>query len=384
MTNPAEWLEFQNLFAGMEEVLWLNHAGVSPISRPVAEAMHQFVDELVHRGALGVPGWYAGIKETKRLAAPLLNCDPSDLAVTPNTTHGINLVANGIHWEEGDEVLLCSKEYPANVYPWWAQQDKGVRLVWVTPDKEGRIPVEAYNRLASKRTRVITVSHVQFSSGYRHDLAALGQLARQVDAFFVVDAIQSFPVFPIDVIEWGIDALTTGTHKWLLGPTGVAFFYTTPELRQRMNTTWVGADCMVDGLNYLDYRYDLLPDGRRFENACMNFAGIAGAQAALEVVLRYGRESIQAAIQERTNQLAHLLTSHGCVLHSPRQGEEWSGILSVTHPHVAPVELEKRLRAHGVIASVRDERLRLSPHAYHTDAQFERILSVMEQAVRIS
>jgi cysteine desulfurase / selenocysteine lyase len=377
MTEAGEWSAFQALFAGLDEVTWLNHAGVSPVSRPVADAMHQFIEELVHRGALGVPDWYAGIKEAKRLVAPLLNCNPADLAVTSNTTHGINLVANGIRWESGDEVLLCSKEYPANVYPWWAQQAKGVRLVWVHPSEDGRIPVETYARGVSKRTRVIAVSHVQFASGYRHDLSALGRLAKEAGALFVVDAIQSFPVFPIDVVGWGIDALSTGTHKWLLGPTGVAFFFTTPALRESLDTTWVGADCMVDSLNYLDYRFELLPDGRRFENACMNFAGIAGARAALEVVTRFGRERIEEAIKRRTGQLQGFFESMGFTIHSSRQSEEWSGILSVTHPRISPGDLEKRLRAEGMITSVRDGCWRLSPHAYHTDAQFDRILNAI-------
>lgn len=372
-----EWSEYQALFTGLDEVTWLNHAGVSPVSRPVADAMHQFVEELVHRGALGVPDWYAGIRETKRIAAPLLNCNLADLAITHNTTHGINLIANGIRWEPGDEVLLCSKEYPANVYPWWAQQEKGVRLVWVHPGEDGRIPVESYACKASGRTRVIAVSHVQFASGYRHDLAALGQLAREVGAYLIVDAIQSFPVLPIDVAGWGIDALSTGTHKWLLGPTGVALFFTTPELRESLNTTWVGADCMVDSLNYLDYRFELLPDGRRFENACLNFAGIAGARAALEVVTRFGRERIEEAIKYRTGQLQDFLLDRGFRIYSPRGEEEWSGILSVIHPRITPGECEKRLRAAGIITSVRDGRWRLSPHAYHTDAQFDRILSVI-------
>ncbi len=377
MTQAAEWSAFQSLFAGLDEVIWLNHAGVSPVSRTAADAMHQFVEELVHRGALGVPEWYASLKETKRLAAPLLNCDPADLAITPNTTHGINLVAHGIRWEAGDEVLLCSKEYPANVYPWWAQQGKGVHLVWVHPGEDGRIPVEAYASKVSKRTKVIAVSHVQFASGYRHDLAALGKLAKEVGAFLIVDAIQSFPVFSIDVKAWRIDALSSGAHKWLLGPTGAAFFFTTPALRESLETTWVGADCMVDSLNYLDYRFELLPDGRRFENACLNFAGIVGARDALEVVDRYGRERIEEAIKRRTIQLVDFLTGMGFTIHSPREGEEWSGILSVRHPRISPEELEKRLRSEGIITSVRDDRWRLSPHAYHTDDQFDRILSVI-------
>jgi selenocysteine lyase/cysteine desulfurase len=378
----VDWSEYQSLFSHQKETIWLNHAGVSPISLPVAEAMKAFAQEVLETGASHIPDWYAGIRSVKRLAAELLHCHISDLAITPNTTHGINLVAHGIRWNPGDEILLCTKEYPAHVYPWWAQQSKGARLVWVEPDEEGRLPAEAYAAKITEKTRVVAVSHVQFASGYRHDLARLGELCRRSGTLLVVDAIQSFSVFDIDIEAWGIDALTTGVHKWLLGPTGVALFHTTEKLRNEMDTTWVGADSMVNALDYLNYRFELLPDGRRFENACLNFAGIAGARAALEVVHTFGRERIETEIKRRTDELAEFLKGHGFHIHSYREGQEWSGILSVTHPRVAPEALAALLRVSGIITSVRDGKWRLSPHAYHTAKQFETILAAIERAVQ--
>jgi selenocysteine lyase/cysteine desulfurase len=373
------WSEYHSLFSS-QQVIWLNHAGVSPISRPVAEAMQTYTEDVLDYGAARIADWYGLIRSVKRLAGALLGCGLPDLSITPNTTHGVNLVANGLRWKEGDEILLCNKEYPANVYPWWAQQSKGARLVWVEARADGRIPVEDYAARMTDRTRVVAVSHVQFSSGYRHNLAALGEACRRHGALLFVDAIQSFGVFDIHIEDWGVDALTTGAHKWLLGPTGIALFYSSPRLREQMDITWVGADSMTDALDYLDYKFELLPDGRCFENACLNFAGIAGLRAALEVVQRFGREGIESQIYEATERLSHLLSPFGFAIHSPRGEDEWSGILSVTHPDHTPESLSSRLKAQGIITSVRDHRWRLSPHAYHDEEQFETIIEAIKEA----
>lgn len=379
--EPIDLAGYQALFSSTEPMIWLAHAGVSPVSRPVAEAVEAHLRDLMMYAASHTRQWAADIKEVKRIASGLLKCSPKDLAITPNTTHGINLIAHGLDWQPGDQIVLPSKEYPANVYPWWAQQSRGVELVWVHPDDNERLPVEAFAEKITDRTRVLAVSHVEFSSGYRNDLGRLGEMCRQAGIVFLVDAIQSFSVFPIDVANWHIDALSTGVHKWLCGPTGTAIFYTTPELRDRLAFTWVGADSMVDADNYLDYRFELLDDARRFENAMMNYPGVAGVRAALEVVEAFGRENIEAEIRKTTDRLVDVLIGQGFTLHSSRAEGEWSGILSVTHPNKTPNQMAERLKQDQIITTVRDGKLRLAPHAYHTEAQIERIVASLASCV---
>lgn len=372
---------YRELFPSTESLVWLSHAGVSPTSRPVAEAVEAHARDVLTHGAAHVADWVSHARALKPLAARLINCMPSDLSITPNTTHGINLIAHGLRWRPGDQVVLASQEYPANVYPWWAQQSRGVELVWVDPEADGRIPVSSYAAKITDRTRVVTVSHVQFASGYRNDLAGLGEICRQAGALLVVDAIQSFSVFPIDVDGWGIDALSTGSHKWLCGPTGVALFYANPRTRDALEPTWVGADAVVDASDYLDYRFELKPDGRRFENAMLNFGGIAGLHAALEVVEAFGREHIEAEIRGATDRLVAILNDLGFKLHGSRTEDEWSGIVSATHPEVDAELINERLKRRGIIATVRDGRLRLSPHAYHPPEHFDRIGEAMAACV---
>ena len=380
MPQPA-WSEYQALFRSFKAGIWLNHAGVSPTSQPVAEAIEAHAREVMESGWMQGARFHANLRKAKTIAAKLLGCRAEDLSGTPNTTHGINLIANGLHWEPGDQVVLSTKEYPANVYPWWAQQSKGVSLQWVEPDREGRLPVEFYESKITEKTRVVTVSHVQFATGYRHDLKRLGDLCKAAGTLLFVDAIQSFSVFPIDIEGCGIDALTTGSHKWLLGPTGIALFYATPKLREELETTYVGADCMVDADNYLDYRFELLPDGRRFENAMLNFGGIAGLLAALEVVERFGRDRIEAEIRKSSDRMVELAKRLDFTVACSRAEEEWSGILTLTHPQVSPQDLAKRLSNRNISTSIRDGRLRVSPHAYFTDSMFAEIEEAFESAV---
>ncbi len=374
--------EYQNLFSQLGDNIWLNHAGVSPVSSAVAEGMNAHIEDVLQNGAARTPDWYRNLMKIRRLAGGLIGGSARDIAITPNTTYGINLVASGLDWSDGDEIILASKEYPANVYPWWAQQDRGAKLVWVDEDPDHRLPVESYEAKITDRTKVLTVSHVQFATGYRHDLKALGEICKQRDILFFVDAIQSFSVFNIRVEEWGIDALTTGSHKWLIGPTGVALFYTTPDLRDRLRSSFVGADSMVESLDYLNYKFDLLPDARRFENAMINFPGAAGLQSALEVVDSFGREQIESEIRRSTDHLLSMLSDMGFEDHSLRAESEWSGILSFVYPEVESDPLYEALKSRGLYASVRDNRLRVSPHAYHTEESFERIQNIFTEALK--
>jgi len=377
--NPTA---YRSLFTHLGDTIWLNHAGVSPVSSAVAEGMKAHLADVLENGAAHTSEWYRNLMNIRRLAAELIGGSARDIAVTPNTTYGINLVANGLDWKAGDEIVLASKEYPANVYPWWGQKDKGVRLVWVDENESNRLPVEAYERKITDRTRVLTVSHVQFASGYRHDLKRLGQLCGDRGILFIVDAIQSFSVFDIQVEEWGIDALTTGSHKWLLGPTGIALFYSTPELRDRIRTTFVGADSMVDASDYLNYNFELLPDARRFENAMINFHGAAGLQSALEVADRFGRDRLEIEIKRSTDRVLSILADLGFEDRSVRGDETWSGILSVTHPDFEQERIYECLKKRGVYTSVRDGRLRVSPHAYHREETFEKIGEIFQDTLR--
>ena len=379
--RSLDWNAYCLEFESSTETIWLNHAGISRTSRPVARAMSDYAAEMGDTGALRIDERFQDAMAMKSLAARMLGCEGDNLSITPGTAFGINMVAEGYPWQAGDEVVLCSVEYPANVYPWWAQKRKGVRLVWVDPDVDNRIPVERYAEAITTRTRVVAVSYVQFSSGYRHDLEALGRLCREAGCLLVVDAIQAFSIFPIEVRKWGIDALSFGSHKWLQGPTGIGMFFCSPELRSRLQPLFPGASSVKAPFNYLDYHFDLLEDGRRFEGSMPNLAGCAGLHAALQVAAGFGRENLAAKIRQHSDELIVLFERHGFHNSSPREEEEWSGIVSFTHQEISMDEVFQRLLQNDVIALVRDGLLRVSPHAYHRPEELQRVALALERVM---
>ena len=378
--NPRslDWNAYCREFESTSETLWLNHAGISRTSRSVARAISEYASGMGDIGAVRIEERFHNAMEMKSLAALMLGCEGKNLSITPGTAFGINMVAEGYPWEAGDEVVLCSVEFPANVYPWWAQKRRGVRLGWVAPDEENRIPVERYAAAITAKTRVVAVSHVQFSSGYRHDLEALGRLCRDAGCLLVVDAIQAFSILPIKTTEWGIDALSFGSHKWLLGPTGIGMFYCSSELRSRLQPLFPGASSVKDPFNYLDYHFDLLEDGRRYEGSMLNLAGCAGLHAALEVAASFGQENLAAKIRQHSDYLIEVFERQGFQNNSPRGEGEWSGILSFSHPIVSADAVFQGLKDSGVIALARDGRLRLSPHAYHRPEDLERVAPALD------
>ena len=379
--RSLDWNAYCREFKSSAETVWLNHAGISRTSRAVALAMSEYADEMGDTGALRIDERFQDAMEMKSLAARMLGCEGENLSITPGTAFGINMVAEGYPWQAGDEVVLCSVEYPANVYPWWAQKRRGVRLVWVNPDEDNRIPVERYANAITEKTRVLAVSYVQFSSGYRHDIEALGRLCREAGCLLVVDAIQAFSIFPIEVLKWGIDALSFASHKWLQGPTGIGMFYCSPELRSRLQPVFPGASSVKDPFNFLDYHFDMLEDGRRFEGSMPNLAGCVGLHAALQVAAGFGQENLAAKIRRHSDELIALFERHGFHNNSPRGEEEWSGIVSFAHPEVSVDDVFQRLLQNGVIALVRDGRLRISPHAYHRTEELQRVALAMERVM---
>jgi selenocysteine lyase/cysteine desulfurase len=379
--HSLDWNDYCSEFESSAETVWLNHAGISRTSRQVALAMSEYAAEMGDTGALRIDERFQDAIAMKSLASRMLGCEEENLSITSGTAFGINMVAEGYPWEAGDEVVLSSVEYPANVYPWWAQKRRGVRLVWVNPDEDNRIPVERYAAAITEKTRVVTVSYVQFSSGYRHDLEALGRLCREAGCLLVVDAIQAFSIFPIEARKWGIDALSFGSHKWLLGPTGIGIFYCSPELRSRLQPVFPGASSVKDPFNFLDYHFDMLEDGRRFEGSMPNLAGCAGLHAALQVAAGFGRENLEAKIRQHSDELIALFEHHGFQNSSPRGEGEWSGILSFSHPDVSADRVFQGLQNHAVIALARDGRLRVSPHAYHRPEDLERVALALERVM---
>jgi selenocysteine lyase/cysteine desulfurase len=224
------------------------------------------------------------------------------------------------------------------------------------------------------RTRVLSISSVEFASGFRNDLAALGEFCQKRGLFFFVDAIQSLGAFPLDVQALPIDALAADGHKWLLGPEGAGIAYIRREKLEMLHPLGVGAFSVVRPWEFSRIDFTLKPHAGRYEGGAYNMAGITALGASLQMLLQVGIERIAERILELTDYLCEQAQRRGWTVFSSRQAPEKSGIVSLIHPDWPAREVVRRCRERGVVVNARAERVRVSPHAYNTHEEIDRFL----------
>jgi selenocysteine lyase/cysteine desulfurase len=371
-----DWTAFRDHFPVTRQWAFLDHAAVAPIPDVAVRALEEYGQRLAGNGVAVVRDWVQRIAHVRQLAARLIDADPDDVFFVPNTTHGVGVVAEGFPWRPGDNVVLAAEEYPANQYPWMNLTGRGVEVRSV-PSRGSRVAIDDLRAAMDARTRVLTVSAVEFASGFRPDLDALGELCRDRGVFFFVDAIQALGVFPLDVNKTPIDALSADGHKWLLGPEGAGIGYVRREWVDRLHPIGVGAFSVVRPFEFSTIDFTLKPHAGRWEGGAYNVPGITALGASLELLLGVGVENLERRVLELTDYLCDRAASAGLEVFSSRAAGEKSGIVSLVKPDVSPEDVKKRCRAAGVIVNNRADRIRVSPHAYNAEAEIDRFLDVV-------
>jgi cysteine desulfurase/selenocysteine lyase len=365
---------FRSQFPVTARWAFLDHAAVAPLPAPAVAAIHAYAESLAANGVAAVKDWTGRVAAVRALAARLINAPSTeDVYFVPSTTHGISVVAEGFPWKPGDNVVLAAEEYPANQYPWMNLARRGVEVRSV-PSRGSRLHIDDLRAAMNDRTRVLTVSSVEFASGFRNDLDALGELCRQRGVFFFVDAIQSLGAFPLDVQKTPIDALSADGHKWMLGPEGAGFGYVRREWVEKLHPIGVGAFSVARPLEFSTIDFTLKPHAGRWEGGAMNIPGITALGASLELLLDAGIANVERRVLALTDYLCDRALSLGWKVFSSREPAEKSGIVSLVHPTLAAAEVLKRCRAAGVVVNNRANRVRVSPHAYNTEGEIDQFL----------
>lgn len=371
------WSTFRSQFPVTSRWAFLDHAAVSPLPSPAVNALAQYGASLAENGVAAVKDWIDRIGQVRQLATGLVNApSPEDVYFIPNTTHGIGVIAEGFPWNPGDNLILAAEEYPANQYPWMNLTHRGVEVRRIT-SRDGRLSIDDFRAAIDRRTRLLTVSSVEFASGFRNDLNLLGELCREHGLFFFVDAIQSLGVFPLDVQKTPIDALAADGHKWLLGPEGSGIGYIRREWVERLHPFGVGANSVIHPFAYSTIDFRLKPHAGRWEGGAYNVPGIVALGASMELLLEAGIAAIESRVLELTDYLCWKAASQGWRVFSSRTEGEKSGIVSLVHPTLPSAEAMKRCRAAGIIVNSRADRVRVSPHAYNTEEEIDRFLDAV-------
>lgn len=373
--------DFSESFPILKELTFLNHAAVAPLSKPAAQALRWYAERASNH-AYVQSGWYEKLDQLRESSARLIHARGAhEVAFVPNTSAGLNLVSGGLDFQPGDQVVISNVEYPANRYPWEALKRLGVDVIEVEQRDDFRIDEDDVIDAITDLTRVVSISHVQFSTGFRCDLKRISDIAHQASAYLCVDAIQSVGVLPVDVQAMGIDFLSADGHKWMLGPEGAGIFYCHEELIELLRPQVVGWLNMVNAMDFLAYQFEYRKDAQRFESGSWNVPGLLALQASIDLLLEVGIDEIYARVDALNMRLRQGLAEQGWRVISPPEPEERSGIV-VFEPgrDHADMNLKKvagDLEQQGIILALRNGRLRASPHFYNTPDQIDRVLDAI-------
>jgi selenocysteine lyase/cysteine desulfurase len=369
--------EVRSLFPVTKKYIYMNHAAVSPLSTRVRDAMNGLTQDVTENGSANFDDWLRTYDHTRRSAAQLVNARPHEIAFMRNTSDAISAVANGIAWREGDNVVTCNVEFPANVYPWMRlREERGIKIK-MAAERDGRIDADELLSLVDDRTRVVTISWVQFSSGYRSDLARIGRFCRERDVIFLVDVIQGLGGLQLDAERDFVDAFAADAHKYLLGPEGAALLYISDRVIERIKPTVVGWMSVKDYDQHLVYDLSYREGALRFECGTLNTAGVYGLGAAIDLFLEIGPERVERHLLGLSDYLAEGLKSKGYEVISSRGAGETSGIVTCKHEKHSPGSLYRLLRAKNILTAPRAKRLRISPHFYNTRDEIDALIEAL-------
>jgi selenocysteine lyase/cysteine desulfurase len=360
---------FREHFPVTSEFIYVNHAAVSPLSKPAADAMRRLADDVCRFGSYHYDEWLETYEAVRVAAARLINANRNEIAIVKNTSEGISMVANGIDWKDNDKVVAFREEFPANFFPWKRLEDRGVKVEWLSIED----PLEVIDRAASG-ARLLAISYVNYLSGFRIDLKAIGEICRRRGCLYFVDAIQGLGSFPMDVRDCRIHALAADGHKWLLGPEGCGILYIEAGLQDSIEPLEFGWTNVAGFADYASRDMTLRPDAGRYECGTLNTIGCYGLRASLDLLLEARIESVSERVQALAGRLAAGAEQKGYEILGCRNPETASGIVSFRKPGVDSRAIVRHLKDKRIIAAPRQGWVRASPHFYLLPEEMDRIV----------
>ncbi len=370
--STALWEQYRDQFPVRKNLVYLNHAGVAPLCKAAADAMKSLAGDACEYGSYHYDKWLAAYDGLRKSSARLIGADPGEIAIVKNTSEGISAVAAGMKWKSGDKVVAFTEEFPSNFYPWKRLESLGVQVIWLSVFD----PLEKIDA-ACRGARLLAVSYVQYLSGYRVDLAALGEICDRNGCLFLIDAIQGLGVFPVDVRKAKIHALAADGHKWLLGPEGCGILYIQKDFQDQVEPVEFGWTNVAQYNDYSSRDMTLRDDAGRYECGTLNTIGCFGLQAAIGFLLEVGVERAGAAVQALGDQIWDGVRARGYETLGVRSPDTGAGIVSFRKVGVESHLIVRRLKEEGFMAAPRQGWVRVSPHFYIAAAEIDALLKTL-------
>ncbi len=375
-------LDISHEFPLKNDLIYLNHAAVSPLPQRTTNALIQFAQENTRQGSLNYYEWMETEKDLKNKIVQLINAPAiDDIALLKNTSEALSVVAYGLDWHKGDNVVSSNQEFPSNRIVWESLANKGVTLRMA--DYSDNSPEDNIIKLCDRHTRLVAVSSIQYASGYRTDLHKIGEFCRKNDILFCVDAIQSVGAVQFDVQSIGADFAMADGHKWMLGPEGLAFFYSHPNARDKLKLSQFGWHMTEDYLNFDAKNWQVASSSRKFECGSPNMLGIHALNASLSLLLDYGMDNVENALLNNVEYfMDYIVQSKHYNLLTLARPKHYGGIVTFEHAHMANSDFFSELSKQGILCAPRGGGIRFSPHFYTSSEVLGKTIDILQSLAK--
>ncbi len=371
---------YESEFPLDDSIIYLNHAAVSPWPQRTADAIKRFADENAAIGSRNYPTWVATEDALRQQLQQLINAASSDeIALLKNTSEALSVVAYGLPWRPGDNVVISSQEFPSNRVVWESLQKYGV-TTRVADISAGDLPETAIIEALDNDTRLLSVSAVQYGSGLKLDLAVLGTACRERDILFCVDAIQGLGAVRLDVQAGKADFVMADAHKWMLGPEGIALFYCRQTVMEQLDLKQYGWHMLADPHNFDNKQWEIADSARRFECGSPNMTGIHALHASMSLILETGMQTIEQQVLENTRFMIDYLSQQPdrYQLITPTDEHRHAGIVTFRPLNETPESLFSILARENIFCALRGGGIRFSPHFYTPRKRLFQALRILD------
>lgn len=370
--------EIRSLFPAAEKYTYLNSAAVSPMPTTAVEAVLSQLRDVSENGSEHYTDWIATKERSRNLLAKMLGVRAEQIAYMRNTSDGFAAVATGLAWQSGDNIVSFTEEFPSNFYPWRMVRDEhGVELRLV-PESNGRVELDQMIGMIDSNTKLVAISAVQYASGYKADLARIGEAARKAGALFAVDIIQGLGAMGFDLPAQEVDVASCASHKWLCSPEGCGFLYLSDNARERIKPKFVGWISVETPWDFADREQPFKPNALAWESGTGCSSLFYGLEQSLMLLDGVGLSKIESYLTGLTDQLCDGLGGKDYSIVSSRAQGEKSQIVCIKHNGgMSSNDLYENLRGENIIVSPRGDRLRIAPHFFNNEADIDRIVECL-------
>lgn len=370
--------EIRELFPAAKNYTYLNSAAVAPLPTVAIEAVNKQLRDVSENGSANFSDWVATKTRARELIAAMLKVRAEQIAFMRNTSDGFAVVANGLKWKAGDNIVTFEREFPANFYAWRRIRDEFDVELRLCPERNGRIDPNEFINLIDENTRLVSISAVQFASGFRADLERIGAAARAVDALFAVDIIQAFGTMPFDLEAQKVDIAAGASHKWLCAPEGCGILYLSDRARKRVAPTLVGWISVDEPWNFENYEQAFKPNALAWESGTGAASLFYGLEQSAKLLFETGAARIESYLENLTDYLCELVAGKNYEIVSSRAKGEKSQIVCIENNNgLTSFEVAGHLQKQNIIVSPRGSRVRIAPHFFNNREDIERLAEAL-------